>query len=142
MVDRQEMVQFLRCMTRMDLRQGDLDHIGHFLKKDVPWEHVGMLAKAEGVAGLIAHELGTLVNKDEHQGSVFAPELQRQFEVRSEDLDARERRLAEREQSLKSSERLMRTRTRPLDLPDRARVGRNDPCPCGSGFKYKRCHGN
>jgi len=21
-------------------------------------------------------------------------------------------------------------------------VGRNDPCPCGSGRKYKRCHGN
>jgi len=21
------------------------------------------------------------------------------------------------------------------------RVGRNDPCPCGSGQKYKRCHG-
>jgi preprotein translocase subunit SecA len=23
-----------------------------------------------------------------------------------------------------------------------ARVGRNDPCPCGSGRKYKRCHGD
>lgn len=22
-----------------------------------------------------------------------------------------------------------------------ARVGRNDPCTCGSGVKYKRCHG-
>ncbi|HET7501038.1 MAG TPA: YchJ family protein [Kofleriaceae bacterium] len=22
-----------------------------------------------------------------------------------------------------------------------ASVGRNDPCPCGSGMKYKRCHG-
>lgn len=22
------------------------------------------------------------------------------------------------------------------------KVGRNDPCPCGSGKKYKRCHGN
>ena len=21
------------------------------------------------------------------------------------------------------------------------RVGRNDPCPCGSGRKYKQCHG-
>jgi preprotein translocase subunit SecA len=21
------------------------------------------------------------------------------------------------------------------------RVGRNDPCPCGSGKKYKKCHG-
>jgi len=23
-----------------------------------------------------------------------------------------------------------------------AKVGRNDPCPCGSGKKYKRCHGS
>jgi preprotein translocase subunit SecA len=22
-----------------------------------------------------------------------------------------------------------------------ARVGRNDPCPCGSGKKFKQCHG-
>ena len=22
-----------------------------------------------------------------------------------------------------------------------ATVGRNDPCPCGSGKKYKKCHG-
>ena len=21
------------------------------------------------------------------------------------------------------------------------KIGRNDPCPCGSGKKYKRCHG-
>ena len=25
---------------------------------------------------------------------------------------------------------------------DFAHVGRNDPCPCGSGRKYKRCHGD
>ncbi len=25
--------------------------------------------------------------------------------------------------------------------PNREKVGRNDPCPCGSGKKYKRCHG-
>ena len=24
---------------------------------------------------------------------------------------------------------------------DEAKVGRNDPCPCGSGRKYKKCHG-
>lgn len=21
------------------------------------------------------------------------------------------------------------------------KVGRNDPCPCGSGIKFKKCHG-
>jgi uncharacterized protein YecA (UPF0149 family) len=24
---------------------------------------------------------------------------------------------------------------------EEAKVGRNDPCPCGSGKKYKKCHG-
>ena len=24
---------------------------------------------------------------------------------------------------------------------DKKEVGRNDPCPCGSGKKYKKCHG-
>src|SRR6202044_3052138 len=26
-------------------------------------------------------------------------------------------------------------------LPSRHKAGRNDPCPCGSGKKYKACHG-
>ena len=26
-------------------------------------------------------------------------------------------------------------------VPAGVRVGRNDPCPCGSGKKYKQCHG-
>jgi preprotein translocase subunit SecA len=25
--------------------------------------------------------------------------------------------------------------------PKRKKIGRNDPCPCGSGKKYKNCHG-
>jgi preprotein translocase subunit SecA len=28
-----------------------------------------------------------------------------------------------------------------LNLPEGVRVGRNDPCPCGSGKRYKNCHG-
>jgi preprotein translocase subunit SecA len=28
-----------------------------------------------------------------------------------------------------------------FELPPGVRVGRNDPCPCGSGKKYKQCHG-
>jgi preprotein translocase subunit SecA len=28
---------------------------------------------------------------------------------------------------------------RPVTVPDEP--GRNDPCPCGSGKKYKKCHG-
>ena len=30
---------------------------------------------------------------------------------------------------------------RPGYTPAGARIGRNDPCFCGSGLKYKKCHG-
>ena len=26
-------------------------------------------------------------------------------------------------------------------MPKKAKIGRNDPCPCGSGKKYKKCCG-
>jgi preprotein translocase subunit SecA len=33
----------------------------------------------------------------------------------------------------------------PIKVPDATsrdqKAGRNDPCPCGSGKKYKKCHG-
>jgi preprotein translocase subunit SecA len=35
-------------------------------------------------------------------------------------------------------EATLRRQTEADALP---RVGRNDPCPCGSGKKYKHCHG-
>jgi preprotein translocase subunit SecA len=37
-------------------------------------------------------------------------------------------------------EAALQKRTEPIrrDMP---KVGRNDPCPCGSGKKYKKCHG-
>jgi len=36
------------------------------------------------------------------------------------------------------------TSTKPVQVQQRVvyeKVGRNDPCPCGSGKKYKKCHG-
>jgi preprotein translocase subunit SecA len=32
--------------------------------------------------------------------------------------------------------------TAPKQAVAGAKVGRNDPCPCGSGKKYKKCHGS
>ena len=32
-------------------------------------------------------------------------------------------------------------RSRPQPVHVEKKVGRNDPCPCGSGKKYKNCHG-
>ncbi len=36
-------------------------------------------------------------------------------------------------------EPLLPTANAPIISPGRAKIGRNEPCPCGSGTKYKRC---
>jgi uncharacterized protein YecA (UPF0149 family) len=42
-------------------------------------------------------------------------------------------------ESIKAKVLDIRRQSRPR--PAYAAVGRNDPCPCGSGKKYKRCCG-
>ena len=32
-------------------------------------------------------------------------------------------------------------KSKPAPMHVEKKVGRNDPCPCGSGKKYKHCHG-
>ena len=100
------------------------------------------VAMGRGFAGLIAHELGIVEASTTGGGAVFAGELQLRLVARVEDLDVRERRLDEREASVRASERRLRARATPFALSARVKVGRNEPCPCGSGFKYKRCHGS
>ena len=99
------------------------------------------VAMGRGVAGLIAHELGIVEGSTTGGGVVFAGDLQRRLVARAEDLDVREQRLDERERLLRASERRLRVRATPFALSAHVKVGRNEPCPCGSGFKYKRCHG-
>ena len=43
-------------------------------------------------------------------------------------------------QATQASER-MASAPRESDGGQIGRVGRNEACPCGSGLKYKRCHG-
>ena len=34
-----------------------------------------------------------------------------------------------------------REKSEQANTANQAKVGRNEPCPCGSGKKYKHCHG-
>jgi len=111
-------------------------------------EAVG-LSMGEGVAGLIAHELETVVGDEGDAGDVFAEQVVRQVGERASRLDARERELDTRAERLRNKEAHLaawehRIRTQRMSgAPDRAvtKVGRNERCPCGSGMKYKHCHG-
>ena len=107
------------------------------------------LTMGEAVAGLIAHELETVVGDGVDAIDVFAEQVARQVEERASRLDAREReldihaeQLRDREVYLVAWEQQIRTQ-RISGAPVRAvtKVGRNEPCLCGSGRKYKHCHG-
>jgi uncharacterized protein YecA (UPF0149 family) len=68
-------------------------------------------------------------------------ETEAELRSRERAVDNRERHLKEREQSLMKRERLL-SLARPSRVPaSNWSAGRNEPCPCGSGLKYKRCHG-
>lgn len=56
-VNWQDIVKFLWHSSRMHLRQEDTGYILDFVKRDVPWKDLTMLAVAEGVAGLLYHHL-------------------------------------------------------------------------------------
>ena len=47
---------------------------------------------------------------------------------------------ADFEEALAGGEEAAETPRMPVER-DGIKVGRNDPCPCGSGKKYKQCHG-
>jgi uncharacterized protein YecA (UPF0149 family) len=103
------------------------------------------MTMGQAVAGLISHELATVV--DEAPESAF--DLQRASEERADRLEAWERELDDRAAQLRRVEDLLREREARLQRKAAvitgartvAKVGRNEPCPCGSGLKYKRCHG-
>jgi preprotein translocase subunit SecA len=45
------------------------------------------------------------------------------------------------ENAMEGANRQTQERSKPQPVKVEKRVGRNDPCPCGSGKKYKQCHG-
>ncbi len=110
------------------------------------------------VVALIAHELEIVVEGPaDAADAVLAGRAREQLAAREaqaadreHDLAAAERRLTEWSEQLRTREDELRTRQRRLELTTRLaarprgsarKVGRNERCPCGSGRKYKHCHG-
>jgi preprotein translocase subunit SecA len=109
------------------------------------------LTMGEGVAGLIDYELRTVVDEAADEGfPVFAGRVEDLLAVRESkvaaregELKAAEERMRMKEEELRALEQRTRVATslalRPVEA--NRKVGRNERCPCGSGLKYKLCHG-
>ena len=113
------------------------------------------VSMGRAIATLIGHELAGVVNEPADgaaPGARLGEELTRreaQFADREQELRRVEARLRAWEVELHRRERDVHARQRraaspaPPIPPEQSpgRVGRNERCPCGSGRKYKRCHG-
>ena len=107
------------------------------------------ISMGSGVAGLIFDELETVIDAANVGEGVFATQVTVQAAERASRLDVRQRELDTRAQRLQAKEEHLREWERRLEtqrgtsgrVPVRVKVGRNQRCPCGSGLKYKHCHG-
>ena len=99
------------------------------------------ISMGRALSALIRHELRSAVADIDGQ-PVFLTELEGRLDERQAALDARERQLDARERGLPSQQSQVAMVSAFREPTSSAiKVGRNDPCPCGSGLKHKRCHG-
>ena len=87
----------------------------------------------------LKHDVISVLSKVQVQAQSDVEEM----EERRRQEDAKIRRdyqHAEAEAIVGAEESAALAATQPT-VRDGEKVGRNDPCPCGSGKKYKQCHG-
>lgn len=116
------------------------------------------ISMGRAIAELIEHELtNALADAGGGVGSVFAHQTEEQVAEREEKLASRETELKAAEGRMRRWSDHLRDRERELEIREwrvervtklstqpaeaRTKTGRNERCPCGSGLKYKHCHG-
>ncbi len=117
--------------------------------------HAAGIPIGRAVVALIAQELRTVVDESD-DAPIFDGRAEERLAAREARLAARERELTATEQRLRGWDERLRTReadlqarVQRLEMTSRLawqrgtvrKVGRNERCPCGSGLKYKHCHG-
>ncbi len=111
-------------------------------------EAVG-IPMGRALAVLLHRELSSVVDEDLERGAELLADRARRLNEREAALHDRERDFEQRERRVSSGGKRIgavgvEPKPPPLELAPVGvvpRVGRNDLCPCGSGLKYKRCHG-
>lgn len=116
------------------------------------------ISMGRAIMGLIGNELRSLIAESSGEsGPVFSGLAAKRLESREVQVETRERAVGEAEErlgsrakqlgvwegELRALERQIRAQAIQAVRPTEAasKVGRNEPCPCNSGLKYKHCHG-
>ena len=74
--------------------------------------------------------------KEEITEYLFKVQIRRESEFEDEDIIAQPKQMVEHRGDVGGSDKPETVRR------EEEKVGRNEPCPCGSGKKYKKCHGS
>jgi putative nucleotidyltransferase-like protein len=56
----QDLIKFIQSVSRKQLSRADVDHVFRFVKKEVPWDHLVILAGIEGVDGFVYYHMNRL----------------------------------------------------------------------------------
>ncbi len=116
------------------------------------------VSMGRAIATLIDRELvGVFGDQTDDHPAVFAAQAEEELARRQEQVARREEKAAAVEERLRawndhlrrweveleSRERRVEFAAKMVPQPKEAeaKVGRNERCPCGSGLKYKHCHG-
>ena len=115
------------------------------------------ISMGRAIVVLIHNELASVAEASVEDSPVLAQRVREQLACREAEVASREREVVSAEERLRgSSEQLRRREAELQTLAQRVelasklaaqrsdstpKVGRNERCPCGSGLKYKYCHG-
>jgi len=115
------------------------------------------ISMGRAIVALIDRELAGVAEISVEDSPALAQQAREELAKREAEVASREQTVASAEERLRSrSEQLRRWEAELQTLAQRVelasklatqrrddgqKIGRNDRCPCGSGFKYKHCHG-
>ena len=107
---------------------------------DIEWEKIKDKARAVAISNKSPEIVGVFIGvgkgcsyEKAEYFKVYAPSTRSE---KNEYIFADAKRMSQRARKVNP------TQTVDTSTPRRARkIGRNEPCPCGSGVKYKKCHG-
>jgi hypothetical protein len=116
------------------------------------------ISMGRAISTLIDQELIGVFGEAAQDGApVFAQHAEEELAERERRVGAREREVTVTEERLRGWSNRLRRRESELDAVGRrfdlaskqvaaprrtvSKIGRNERCPCGSGLKYKHCHG-